>query len=114
MVFKLDGSVLTMTRIGNHEDVRRFIKGTAQVADELGTARRTLERRFQTETGKTLHEFLTEIRLRRANRTLRQLDTPLGEIARESGYSALSAFIRMFKQSTGLHPRDYRRAHVKR
>ena len=28
MVFKLDGSVLTMTRIGNHEDVRRFIKGT--------------------------------------------------------------------------------------
>ena len=28
LVFKLDGSVLTMTRIGNHEDVRRLIRGT--------------------------------------------------------------------------------------
>ena len=28
MVFRLDGSVLTMTRVGNHEDVRRFLKGT--------------------------------------------------------------------------------------
>lgn len=88
--------------------------GTDQVAAALGTARRSLERRFQTDTGKTLHEFLTEIRLRRAKRTLRQLDTPLDDIARESGYSALSAFIRMFEQATGRHPRDYRQAHAKR
>jgi LacI family transcriptional regulator len=88
--------------------------GTAQVAENLAVARRTLERRFQNETGKTLHDFLTEFRLRRAKRTLRQFDTPLEEIARASGYSAVSAFIRMFAQSTGVHPRDYRLAHTKR
>ena len=27
MIFRLEGSVLSMVRIGNHEDVRRFIKG---------------------------------------------------------------------------------------
>lgn len=27
MVFRLDGSVLTMLRIGNHEEVRSFLKG---------------------------------------------------------------------------------------
>jgi LacI family transcriptional regulator len=88
--------------------------GTAQVAENLAIARRTLERRFQNETGKTLHDFLTEFRLRRAKHTLRQFDTPLEEIARASGYSAVSAFIRMFEQSTGIHPRDYRLAHTKR
>lgn len=88
--------------------------GTAQVAQALAIARRTLERRFQNDTGKTLHAFLTEYRLRRAKRTLRQFDTPLEEIARASGYSAVSAFIRMFEQATGLHPRVYRRAHAKR
>jgi LacI family transcriptional regulator len=88
--------------------------GTAQVAAALGIARRTLERRFQDDTGKTLHAFLTEYRLRRAKRTLRQFDTPLEEIARAAGYSAVSAFIRMFEQATGMHPRDYRRAHTKR
>ena len=88
--------------------------GTAQVAENLAVARRTLERRFQNETGKTLHDFLTEFRLRRAKHTLRQFDTPLEEIARASGYSAVSAFIRMFTRSTGVHPRDYRLAHTKR
>ncbi len=88
--------------------------GTTQVADALAIPRRTLERRFQNDTGKTLHEFLTEYRLRRAKRTLRQFDTPLEEIARASGYSAVSAFIRMFEQATGQHPREYRRAHAKR
>ena len=88
--------------------------GTAQVAAALTVARRTLERRFQDETGKTLHDFLTEYRLRRAKHTLRQFDTPLEEIARASGYSAVSAFIRMFEQSTGIHPRDYRLSHAKR
>jgi mRNA-degrading endonuclease YafQ of YafQ-DinJ toxin-antitoxin module len=27
MVFKLEGSILTMARIGNHEEVRKFLKG---------------------------------------------------------------------------------------
>lgn len=109
---------------GSDELVGRAIKylranahlpiGTVQVADALAVARRTLERRFQNETGKTLHDFLTDYRLRGAKRTLRQFDTPLEEISRASGYSAVSAFIRMFEQSTGIHPREYRLAHAKR
>jgi LacI family transcriptional regulator len=85
--------------------------GTDQVADALGVARRTLERRFHDATGQTLHQYLTDLRLRRAKQSLRQSDRALVEIAQECGYSALSAFIRMFEHATGYHPRDYRRAH---
>lgn len=88
--------------------------GTDQVAESLGVPRRTLERRFRATTGMTLHQHLTEIRLRRAKRSLRQLDQPLAEIACECGYSALSAFIRMFERATGQHPRAYRRRHLGR
>jgi LacI family transcriptional regulator len=88
--------------------------GTDQVADALGVARRTLERRFHAATGRTLHHYLTELRLRHAKQRLRQFDQPLVEIAQECGYSALSAFIRMFQQATGRHPRSYRRAHLGR
>lgn len=88
--------------------------GTDQVAEALGVARRTLERRFHAATGQTLHDYLTELRLRHAKQRLRQFDQPLVEIAQECGYSALSAFIRMFEQATGRHPRAYRLAHLGR
>jgi LacI family transcriptional regulator len=106
---ELVGRAVEFLRANAHTPI-----GTGQVAASLAVARRTLERRFQNETGRTLHEFLTEYRLRGAKRTLRQFDTPLEEIARASGYSAVSAFIRMFEQSTGIHPREYRLAHTKR
>jgi len=105
---ELVGRAVEFLRANAHTPI-----GTGQVAASLAVARRTLERRFQNETGRTLHEFLTEYRLRGAKRTLRQFDTPLEEIARASGYSAVSAFIRMFEQSTGIHPREYRLAHTK-
>jgi LacI family transcriptional regulator len=83
--------------------------GTDQVATAVGMPRRTLERRFQAALGKTVHDFLVEVRLRHARQLLRQSDAPLGEVARRCGYSALSAFTRMFTQCVGCHPEVYRK-----
>jgi LacI family transcriptional regulator len=82
--------------------------GTDQIATALQLKRRTLERRFATQTGWTVHDFLVDIRSRQAKRLLRQSDASLSEIAIRCGYQALSAFTRMFIASVGCHPTAYR------
>jgi transcriptional regulator GlxA family with amidase domain len=83
--------------------------GTDQVAGAVGIPRRTLERRFMATIGQTVHDFLIKMRLRRAKQLLRQSRASLGEVARQCGYSALSAFTRMFTACVGCHPEVYRK-----
>jgi LacI family transcriptional regulator len=96
-----------------HENAQRPI-GTDQVAAAVRVPRRTLERRFSAATGRTLHGFVTELRVRKAKQILRQFDLSLVEIAQMCGYSGVSAFVRMFTHEVGCHPHAYRSAHYKR
>ncbi len=82
--------------------------GTDQIAAAVATPRRTLERWFRTSLGLSVHDYLVRIRIRQAKRLLSQSECSLGEVARLSGYSALTAFNRMFLISTGLSPEKYR------
>jgi len=82
--------------------------GTDQVASALGLSRRTLERRFSCAMGRTVHDFLTERRIRRAAEMLRLQPHSLSDVCARCGYGALSAFIRAFSRAMGCHPRDYR------
>jgi LacI family transcriptional regulator len=81
--------------------------GTDQIASAVGVARRTLERRFMTGLKKTVHEYLTGLRLRHAKQLLQQPGLRLGDIARRCGYVSLSSFTTMFRSEVGCHPRDY-------
>jgi LacI family transcriptional regulator len=83
--------------------------GIEQIAEAIGTTRRTLERRFSNATGQTVHDYLIDLRLRHAKRLLRQSSASLRELAPLCGYASLSAFIRMFRQITGQHPNEWRR-----
>lgn len=83
--------------------------GTDQVAAAARIPRRTLERRFAASTGRTIHQFLTDVRLRNAKQFLRHSDAPLHDVARHCGYLATSAFTRMFAARAGCHPEAYRR-----
>lgn len=82
--------------------------GTDQVAAAIGVSRRTLERRFGAVMGRTVHDFMTERRMRRAAELLRLQPHSLSEICARCGYGALSAFIRAFTRSMGCHPNRYR------
>lgn len=83
--------------------------GTDQLVEALGVPRRTLERRFLACTGRTVHAYISDYRLYLAKRMLRRSFSPISEVARRSGYSALSAFTRMFIEREGCHPEEYRR-----
>lgn len=82
--------------------------GTDQVAAAAGLPRRTLDRVFCADVGRTVHDYLVELRLRNARRLLRQTDLSLSEVSRRSGYASLSSFMRMFAVHTGESPVGYR------
>ena len=64
---------------------------------------------FKEQTGKTILEFLREIRLYKAAELLRKTEETINEVASECGYNDYSYFIRHFKKIYGSTPDQYRK-----
>lgn len=69
---------------------------------------------FKALTGKTFVEVLSNLRVGHAETLLKQTDTRITDLSALCGFNNLSHFNRVFKQITGLSPRQYRMAYSKR
>ncbi len=67
---------------------------------------------FKQFFGQTPHHYLTEKRLERARFLLVHTDQPITDICLEVGFESLGSFSSLFRRSTGLSPRDYRKAPI--
>ena len=67
-------------------------------------------RSFKQETGKTLKEYINEVKLEEAKYLLRATDQPIVDIAMELGYSSQAYFSTLFKNYTGSTPLAFREA----
>ena len=74
----------------------------------LYISRSKLTARFKEETGKTIAEFITAVKMKEANRLLCHTDRPLAAIADYLGYSSQSHFSRVFKSYYQLTPHEYK------
>lgn len=63
---------------------------------------------FKKETGETLNEYITKVRISHAKRLLTTTTLKVYEIAERVGYGSGQYFSQIFQQYTGLKPRDYR------
>jgi two-component system, response regulator YesN len=68
-----------------------------------------LAHRFKEETGATLIEYLTWVRIGHAQRLLVETDKSCQIIADEVGYNNQSYFSRAFRRVVGITPRQFRR-----
>lgn len=84
------------------------VPSLVDVADRLGTSRRTLQRRLS-ERGYVFQDLVDEARRELAKRLLHRTDYALAEIAFLTGFSEQSTFTRAFKRWTGQTPATYRR-----
>lgn len=78
-----------------------------RLARETGASKRTLERRFRTETGMGPGRWRQQFRLLHALRLLAEGQS-VTSVALGVGYQSTSAFISMFKKATGATPFRYR------
>lgn len=80
----------------------------ASLAEQAGTSPRTLARRFDAETGRSVLQWITERRVGRARMLLEDSDLSVTDVAFATGFGSLTAFRRQFTRATGTTPRDYR------
>ncbi len=81
----------------------------ATIAQRLHTSRRTLERRFSAVRGHGVLEELTDCRLNRAQRMLRETHIPIKRIAYMTGFTSSTHLFRVFRRKLGIAPGDYRK-----
>lgn len=66
---------------------------------------------FKQETGYTINDYLTKMRMEAATAMLKDPGRKLHDICYAIGYSEPSYFSKMFKKYTGLSPSEYRNMH---
>lgn len=78
-----------------------------KLTDLSGVGKSQYVRLFREQTGKSVTEFVTDLRITRAKELLATTADPLRDIARGTGFSDEYYFNRRFKQAVGLSPRQY-------
>lgn len=81
------------------------------VLKDVPSSRRTLERRFRSALGRTLHDEIRRSHLERSKRLLVESREPLKRVALRAGFRDAAHFSRVFHASEGLTPQDYRDRH---
>ena len=88
----------------NYTDVNFSIQ---KMADEFGMTMTNLSQYFKNHTGNTINDYVTDLRIKKAQELLVKTDKTLTEITEEVGYINTSSFIRRFKQITGVTPGQF-------
>ncbi len=81
---------------------------TDELAQAVGRNRSYLCAYFKEETGMTVNDYITGIKMDEAKRLLRYSKKTLRAIAEQLGYSTQSYFQNVFKKVTGITPLAYR------
>jgi two-component system response regulator YesN len=79
-----------------------------EVADNVYLNAAYFSTLFKQRTGKSFIERLTEIRILEAKRRMAQSGHKVANIAEQTGFSSIRHFNRVFKNETGMSPKEYR------
>ncbi|MGQ4385159.1 GlxA family transcriptional regulator [Streptomyces sp. SAS_270] len=79
-----------------------------QLAQQAGMSRRTLIRRFNSETGRPPMRWLLDTRLSHARELLESTDLTVESVARRCGFGTSANFRTLFKTHVGVPPSVYR------
>ncbi|MFC4808594.1 response regulator transcription factor [Paenibacillus sp. GCM10023250] len=101
------------------QDVKKYIQGNYgdkeitvnMLAEHVHLTPTYLSSLFRKETGKTISEYITEVRIARSADLLMEPQSKLYEVAERSGYNDANYFAKAFKKITGMTPTQFRRRH---
>lgn len=81
----------------------------ADLASKVGYTENYLSILFKKETGKTITDYMTNIRMKNARELLKNPDFKIFEISERIGYADPNHFSRSFKQLEGMYPTEFRK-----
>jgi len=80
------------------------------IAEHVGVSKRTLEMRFRENLASSPHEYLTKLRVQRAEALMQMSQKiTIDTIAVESGFGTTPTFYSAFRKATGKTPASFRR-----
>ncbi len=82
-----------------------------KIADEVGISRVHLHRKMKELTGQTPHDFIRNIRMKKAATLLASADMNVSEVMYACGFSNAASFSTVFKKTYGMSPREYMNEH---
>jgi two-component system, response regulator YesN len=101
---------LAIEYLNNHYD--EIIK-LSDAASVVGLNTSYFSKKFKKVTGINFIDYLNNIRIEKAKEILQNTNKSIYVIAQEIGYSNDSYFCRIFKQSVGMSPQQYKKNSVK-
>ena len=84
----------------------------SELAKMFSVSEGHLSRTFKKKTGKTVSQYIMEVRLTSARRLLESSSMSVRDIAENVGFSSLNHFDKMFKKDHGFTPSEYMKDHI--
>jgi AraC-like DNA-binding protein len=84
------------------------------IADQVGVSRVHVHRKMKDLTGQTPHDFIRNIRLKKAAQLLSNQGMNVTEVMYACGFANPASFSTVFKKYYGMSPRDYMHEHQQR
>ncbi|HEX2945173.1 MAG TPA: response regulator [Clostridia bacterium] len=82
--------------------------GISSISDEIYLSPNYISHIFREETGETITQYITKVRMEKAKELLRSSDVKILEIAEYLGFENAHYFSTVFKKYTGIHPQKFR------
>lgn len=78
---------------------------------QVPMSRRLLEIRFRQDTGQSIHQYITSMRINMFASKLLSSDEPVSDVASRLGFHDVKNLSRVFRQAKGCSPVEYRKRH---
>ncbi len=95
--------------------IKKFVKNNykekisvAQIADHVYLSLSYICLLFKQETGTTINQYITDLRIRESARLIRETDLRMIDISMEVGYNDEKYWARLFKNKMGMNPSEYK------
>jgi AraC family transcriptional activator of pyochelin receptor len=86
----------------------KFAHTAAELADKAGMSEYHLKLRFQALFGKSVPDYVLDLRMNKAKELLGDTDLPVKDIAVMVGYHSASTFVHAFHREIGIAPGEFR------
>jgi LacI family transcriptional regulator len=81
----------------------------ADLLREVPVSRRLLERRFKQALGRTILDYIQQVRVERCGQLLRETHYSIAEVGRLAGFASTAQMRAVFRSRVKQSPRQYRR-----